>query len=493
MKEREPYNRKIEHKTGALQGCLFGLCMITAVSLSACDSNASGKNTSKNDKKPQKEKEWTEYIAPDIDSYDSEDTAIVLEKNTTDGTVTFWNRNVKRSYTLNYDGTSKFTDKYGQNISVTQLLPGDVVCVRFIKSDKHLTSLMLSPDVWSFEKVVSFTIDADRNEATVGLDGKKLRITDNTKFFSEGKSIDMMEITPADMVSFYGIDTELLTVRVERGHGYLRLTGDEKLIGGWIEIGQTMIRPISEDMLLTLATGSYPVTISKGKTYVEKTIVVNREEETVLDLSDVHIADPEKGSILFSLTPTDAKLYVDGEKRDSSLPVILEYGLHQLIVKADGYQSVTKYLKVGEPSTALDIILDPVNSQDQSDEKGSDYKIFVDAPEGAEVYLDGNYIGIVPCSFRKQAGTRVITLRKNGYATKSCTIQVGEEKKDISYSFADLVQVDSESSDTQSQSSGGQQSSGAQSQSGGGQQSSVEEQKISVQESQSDIGEPPSE
>jgi hypothetical protein len=32
----------------------------------------------------------------------------------------------------------------------------------------------------------------------------------------------------------------------------------------------------------------------------------------------------------------------------------------------------------------------------------------------------------------------VITLRKTGYTTRSYTIQVDSEEKDISYSFADL-------------------------------------------------------
>ena len=39
-------------------------------------------------------------------------------------------------------------------------------------------------------------------------------------------------------------------------------------------------------------------------------------------------------------------------------------------------------------------------------------KVYVNAPEGAEVYLDGNYVGIAPCSFRKATGAHVVTLRK---------------------------------------------------------------------------------
>ena len=65
--------------------------------------------------------------------------------------------------------------------------------------------------------------------------------------------------------------------------------------------------------------------------------------------------------------------------------------------------------------------------------------MYVDAPEGVEVYLNGSYVGISPCSFRKQSGVQVITLRKSGYETRSYTVQVDEEARDMSYSFVDLV------------------------------------------------------
>ena len=82
--------------------------------------------------------------------------------------------------------------------------------------------------------------------------------------------------------------------------------------------------------------------------------------------------------------------------------------------------------------------------EDDKDEEITDvssdsYKVHIDAPEGAEVYLNGNYVGIAPCSFKKTAGAHVVTLRKSGYTTRSYTIQVDSEEKDISFSFTELV------------------------------------------------------
>ena len=58
---------------------------------------------------------------------------------------------------------------------------------------------------------------------------------------------------------------------------------------------------------------------------------------------------------------------------------------------------------------------------------------------GAEVYVDGNYVGIIPTSFKKAKGNYQITLRKNGYESQTYKIEVGEENKDRPFSFSELT------------------------------------------------------
>ena len=72
----------------------------------------------------------------------------------------------------------------------------------------------------------------------------------------------------------------------------------------------------------------------------------------------------------------------------------------------------------------------------------SKYKVYIDAPEGVEAYIDGNYVGITPVSFNKTAGSYVVTLRKTGYQTRSYTLQIDDEEKDVNYSFTELVKLE---------------------------------------------------
>ena len=77
--------------------------------------------------------------------------------------------------------------------------------------------------------------------------------------------------------------------------------------------------------------------------------------------------------------------------------------------------------------------------EQEDQERLAQYKVFVDAPAFAEGYLDGNYVGIAPTSFAKSEGSHIITLRRSGCETRSYTISVDREYKDVTYSFAELL------------------------------------------------------
>lgn len=432
---------------------LLAFSIIMAVSLTACNDKKSSKNNIEQETL-QLEEEQNDFgiILTGPESYDSADTAILLEKRTAEGTITFLNLVLSKRYTLEYDGTTRFYNKYGEGLSLDQVELGSLVDITFLKGKKHLTTMQLSANTWSLDKVVHFEINPIRSEITVGQETYKL--SKDTQILSNDKKIDIMDLNAEDVLSFEGMDNTVFCIRVQKGHGYLRLTNEENFVDGFIEVGQSKIQKITKDMLLTVAEGSYQVAISYQGNGGIKPVVIRRNQETVLDIGDLKVAQPQTGMVLFSINPSWAELYIDGSKTDVSLPVNLTYGLHQLIVKAQGYQSITQYMRVGQASAGIDIVLDTVSEESEKKEEPAgeidasvDYfKVHIDGPEGAEVYLDGNYIGISPCNFKKQEGAHVITLRKSGYETRSYTIQVDEEQKDISFSFAELVSNNSSSS-----------------------------------------------
>lgn len=385
------------------------------------------------------------------ESYDSTDTAVLVRKDKKEKKVTLLNLNRSRTYTLSMDGTTHLYDKYGESVSLEQIAEGDIVDVSFLKGTRHLTSMKQSAEAWKNEGISRYEINYVRSEVKIGEDIYKL--TENTQYFSMGQAIEKMDINPGDVLDFQGLDKQVLSVKVAKGHGYLRLVNDENFVGGWIEIGQSTIQRITDDMLLTLPEGSYQVNISHRGGGGVKNVTIHRNEETALDIGDLEVAEVQKGMLIFSVSPSGSQVYLDGVITDVSEPVTLEYGIHQMIVKADGYKSITQYLRVGQASAGVNVVLESVAGEETdktevTDVSSDSYKVHLDAPEGVEAYLDGNYVGIVPCSFKKVSGAHVLTLRKTGYTTRSYTIQVDDEEKDVSFSFAELEAADGTTTDS---------------------------------------------
>lgn len=392
-------------------------------------------------------------------SYDSMDeVAVVMAVNQEEKTITLRNTDLQRNYTLDYSQATRITDRYGSSLSIAQVKAGDLVQVTFLKNKKRLNTLSLcSGEAWTYEKVTEYAVNRNTRVLTLGTDSYK--IGDDTLIFSQGKPIDWMDLNDVDVLTVNGIEQHVYSIVVEKGHGYLRLENDTYFVGGWIEVGESLISPITQDMLLTVPEGDYQVLLTNNGNRGIKNISIKRGEELDLDIGDIEIEETKIGRVVFSVTPGNASIYVDGGLVDVETPLELEYGIHQMIAGAEGYDTMTRYINVGEELANLDIRLEKTstvsgNSSSNNSDKNTaasgtgsvisttdqgQYHVMITAPEKVELYVDGNYIGITPISFKKVAGSHVITLRKDGYVTRSYTIQVDEEQKDISYSFADLT------------------------------------------------------
>ncbi|MDF2513270.1 MAG: hypothetical protein K0S04_3136 [Herbinix sp.] len=83
------------------------------------------------------------------------------------------------------------------------------------------------------------------------------------------------------------------------------------------------------------------------------------------------------------------------------------------------------------------------NSGNSSDENvDRNHYIYIQAPSGAAVYLDGDFKCDAPGSFPKVIGTHVLTFIKDGYETTSYTVEVSDDNLDSYYTFPELTKKD---------------------------------------------------
>ncbi|MDE6738483.1 MAG: PEGA domain-containing protein [Lachnospiraceae bacterium] len=431
--------------------------VILALLITGCTSQASSIGMAKD--KAGKAVD-TGFTVSTVGSYDSADTAVVMSVDQQNNSVTLMNMDAGRQYTLYYDGTTYVKDKYSGPMTISQVRAGDVVDVNFLKGKRQLASIQLSPKAWVYDNVENYDLGGINKTASIG--SNTYSLPEDVVVLSDGKRTEVMDIVTQDLLSIRGIDHKIYSINVEKGHGYLRLKNDQTLIGGWIEVGNTVIREITEDMLLVVPEGSYQVFLSNNGASCTKDIIVERDKEVVLDVGDLEVPQDKTGRIVLSVTPETAKVKIDNRTVDISNPVELTYGIHQIYLEAEGYDSLRKYIQVGSEYAKISFKLEEKKKDDNSsisqnsteDKKPekddnssvsdntlnstSGNKVYIDAPKNVEVYVDGNYRGISPVSFKKVTGSHTVTLRKSGYKTKSYTIYLYNDGEDITYSFTDL-------------------------------------------------------
>lgn len=380
-------------------------------------------------------------------AYDCKDTAAVSKLDFENSKITLLNHNTAKEYTLDFSQIMQIKDKHNQNISMGQVQVGDIVDVCFQKSTKLLIALNKSTSEFIYENVVDYDIDRDRMEISFG--GNKLSLDKRMVIRENGDKLKLEDINDNDVLRVSGVGQDVYCIFITQGHGYLRLSGAEYFYGGWISVGKQVCR-ITKDMILTVPVGSHVVSVRNDGHGGQKDVTIYSGEETTLNVEDLKGEEIKTGKIIFTTTPYDATILIDGKIINRDEPLELEYGVHSMIVEADGYESISQFIKIGQESATLDIKLEPNESTTSPDpdeelpEAGEVdidtgvYYIRVTSPIGAEVYLDGVYIGVAPTSIEKKEGKHVIILKKDGCHTKSYTIQVNSEEKDLDLSFSEL-------------------------------------------------------
>lgn len=482
---------------GVVSLCLL-VCMLVGCGVNNRNNHTNALQTGENSDNVSKEVPATADVAVVL-SVDTENRIISLQSVTTG-----------EKLILNYTGGCDVRDKYDEIISITQVEPGEIVDFSYVSSKKKMYSLNISDEAWEYTQVRNLKVDEPQNIMSIADD--KYKYSNMLVILSEGEKAMLMDITSADNLILRGIGKQVCSIVIDKGHGYVKLLNSDYFIGGWVEVGQEAVKPVTKDMMLVVPEGNYTLSISKDGVGGSKSITVTRNEETLVDVGNLKGEELPLGSVKFNITPKDAVLTIDGKEMAHDEIITLKYGSHKIKVTADGYEGYSGTLKVKETLKELEIsltkedesttvtptakvtrapevtgeaVVTPIagvtvtpaavtkspavtpqvniisggedadtthsneasgdeensSSDSQSTSTGSS-KIYITAPTGAEVYLDGTYMGLAPINFAKTSGTHTITLRKEGCKTKSYTVYISQDSSDVTYSFSDMVESD---------------------------------------------------
>ena len=160
--------------------------------------------------------------------------------------------------------------------------------------------------------------------------------------------------------------------------------------------------------IYNLREGTYEIVLSKEgyETYIKSIhLSLGDEVPITVDLS------PQKGALVVVSEPEGADVYLDGAYRGKTKLTLEDVlaGTHQVTFKKTGYHEEERPVGVIYKETAtLEVTL--------KEKPGS--LLILSSPQGAEVYLDGQYKGKTPLSLSSVfPGEHRIELAKEGRAT----------------------------------------------------------------------------
>lgn len=372
-------------------------------------------------------------------------------------TIEFYDATFDRIESYSYSGGTEILTKNQTQMTASELEAGDVYDVYTSEDGRKIVKLQQTSGL---TKYVDAVVQVDAEQKRLTIQGNHYAYTEHLLVFSEGKLIQPMEITPEDKVTFRGTTGQAYSLIVTRGHGYIQPKNYNDFLGGTVTVQGEVILPVSENMLLSVPEGTQLLAMNNGDLTSEASVEVKRGQVTEVNMAQFQTQVPNTARVHFKINPAGAEVYVNGALQDPSKPISLKYGNHSIKVVLEGYNDYIGVVHIQDPNPTIKIDLaeesaeveEENSSSSVSEEDNSssspktsttsydkEHKITVSAPSGAAVYVDGTYKGVVPCDFTKMLGNVTLTLTKEGYETKSYSVQISDDSQNVTWSFPDLT------------------------------------------------------
>jgi hypothetical protein len=290
---------------------------------------------------------------------------LVISLDTDNRLINLSQTDSARVIQYSYTASTKITDTYGQYMSPDKLTCGRAVIIGDLDSEAKLTSIQLASTPWYQENITRFSIDEEIGMLTIG--DTKYQYGTHLRVFAGDQEISIGQVKEGDVLAVQGLDKQILSVQVTRGHGTIALTNTELFEGGWITLGTKIYAKITENMTLEVPVGTYALSVANNGYGDTKEIEVERAQVTTVDLEEYKGEGPKLCQVTFDLNVKGAKLYIDGSPIEGDDAVELRYGVYQLTVIADGYDTWERQLVIHSPEAEIQIGEQELSDTDEDD------------------------------------------------------------------------------------------------------------------------------
>lgn len=179
-----------------------------------------------------------------------------------------------------------------------------------------------------------------------------------------------------------------------------------------------------------LSFGTYTYKVEAGGFYPkESQITINDSTQPQKLL--VNDLKPIMGKISVHANPYSAKIMIDGvfiSSKTSLTPYPLKVGHHKLLVKSEGYKTEERDVIIEKDKTTdIEVVLGQLARFS-----------FSTHPTGATLKIDGEYIGMTPCSKELKTGSYDVWATKKGYKDYKKRLSLSSSNPTLNFSLSKI-------------------------------------------------------
>ncbi|NLL71428.1 MAG: PEGA domain-containing protein [Epulopiscium sp.] len=344
-----------------------------------------------------------------------------------DGRVEIYDIEKEGKLTLFVDGTVELKDQYGQAMTLSQFRTGDIVQVKYAEEgQKNKPEYMkISSETWIHQNINNLKLNIEQKQIQVG--SSTYHYTDALVTRYKNQPFDLTTLDSIDEVTLKGYKDQVLTIILEKSHGYVTVENYEKYEEGTIEIDTNIVLPLKEANQVPVLEGIHKIVIHQAdKQPFTTQIMVESGKNSIVNPGET---PPKVGALEFQVNVKGYDLYIDDTQQPvSTQPMNLNYGEYKVVIRKQDYEDWTGTIKVHQPYTKVkvDLIQQAKFIHMQTN------------PSGAEIYIDDNFVGYSPVSTPLELGEHKVLLRKEGFQSKEHTITIKKDNEDVYYTFPPL-------------------------------------------------------
>lgn len=274
-----------------------------------------------------------------------------------------------RQEEYSFDTATMFLDKYGNSKSQTSFISGEAVEIQVEKKTDVLQKVMVTDRVWVQEDITNYSVDESAHAITIGK--TKYSYDEELPIFSGDITVGFDTFEEEDVIRAVGIDKKIISLSVTKGHGYLVLSNTKLFDGSFICVGDKIFEEVKSNKKITVPEGTHLVTVANEGYGGSKEVTIERNLTTNLNLDELKGEGPKTCKITFHVGIEGAVLTIDGEKVDYTKPVEVRYGVHNIAVGAEGYETVKNKLVVNSKEAEIEIGLTKADTTETKSQNNS--------------------------------------------------------------------------------------------------------------------------